>query len=461
MNDRLLSLYHSLPPWLRSLAASLRGYHLRRWRYGADSERLAQEALERESWSAEKWERWREDRLAFILHRAATQVPFYREEWAKRRRSGDRASWEYLENWPLLAKESVRRNPRAFLAEDCDWRRMFHERTSGTTGKPLDLWWSRETARAWYALFEARARRWHGVSRFEPWAILGGQAVVPAHARRPPFWVWNAPMNQLYLSANHISGANASSYLRAMERYGVTHLVAYSSSAALLAREITKQGLQAKGIKTVITNAEPLLESQREEMRQGFGCEARETYGLAEIAAAASECAEGGLHLWPEAGWIETLSDDEDVPAPAGAAGRLICAGLLNADMPLIRYVSGDRLRQADKNASCPCGRQLPLIAGLEGRANDMLIARDGRSVYWLNPVFYGLPVSEAQIVQKSLDQIYVRYVPAAGFAPATEKTIADRLRARMGEVEVKLEQAQEIPRSHNGKFQAVVCEIR
>jgi phenylacetate-coenzyme A ligase PaaK-like adenylate-forming protein len=103
----------------------------------------------------------------------------------------------------------------------------------------------------------------------------------------------------------------------------------------------------------------------------------------------------------------------------------------------------------------------LPLIAGIEGRTNDMLITRDGRRVYWLNPVFYGLPVSEAQIVQKSLDLIHVCYVPAEGFDQTSARTIADRMRDRMGEVEVRLEQAREIPRNRNGKFQAVICEIR
>src|SRR5262249_34880573 len=149
MNDRLLSLYHSLPPWMRSLAASLRGRQLRRWRYGADAEQLVDEALVREHWSVERLRKWQEERLAFILHRAATKVPFYREHWARRRIRGDRSSWGYLENWSLLEKESVRRDPHAFLAEDCDRRRMIHERTSGTTGKPLDLWLRSQTARAW------------------------------------------------------------------------------------------------------------------------------------------------------------------------------------------------------------------------------------------------------------------------------------------------------------------------
>src|SRR5262249_60933709 len=98
MSDKLLSLYHSLPPWMRSLAASLRGLQLRHWRYGADAEQLVDEALERDHWSVEKLRKWQEERLAFILHRAATKAPFYREHWAKRRARGDKSSWERLEN---------------------------------------------------------------------------------------------------------------------------------------------------------------------------------------------------------------------------------------------------------------------------------------------------------------------------------------------------------------------------
>src|SRR5713101_7275778 len=175
MSDTLLRLYHRLPAPMRSVAASLRGLYLRSWRYGPETEQMVEEALDREYWSSEQWKVWQEERLAYVLHRAATQVSYYREQWSIRRRRGDRASWEYLENWPILEKEPLRENPTAFVVDDCNAHRMFHEHTSGTTGKPLDLWWSRETVPAWYALFEARCRHWYGISRQDRWAILGGQ----------------------------------------------------------------------------------------------------------------------------------------------------------------------------------------------------------------------------------------------------------------------------------------------
>src|SRR5215831_15047683 len=98
----LLEMYHRLPPPLRSMAASFRGLYLHFWRYGPDSERLIEEALARESWSPERWKGWQKAQLAFVLHRAATRVPYYRDQWTKRRHRGDHTSWEYLENWPIL-----------------------------------------------------------------------------------------------------------------------------------------------------------------------------------------------------------------------------------------------------------------------------------------------------------------------------------------------------------------------
>ena len=251
MNDQLLWLYHRLPGPARSIAATLRGLYLRSWRYGPETERLVAEAVEREHWSPERWRLWREKRLAYVLDRAATQVPFYRDHWAALRRSGDQSSWELLENWPVLQKESVRANARAFLADDRRGHTLFHEHTSGTSGTPLDLWWSRATVRAWYALFEARWRRWYGVSRRDRWAILGGQLVTAATQRKPPFWVWNAGLRQLYMSAYHLAPDLVPHYCDALRRYRIRYLFGYPSALYGLALGARKpdgvRGIEADG----------------------------------------------------------------------------------------------------------------------------------------------------------------------------------------------------------------------
>lgn len=462
MNRVLLRAYHALPPAARNAAASLEGWRLRAWRYGPETESLVAEVLERDAWPTALWRSYREDRLGRLLHRAATRVPFYRSYWEARRRRGDRSSWERLENWPLLTKDRLRAGPREFLADDVDPRRMYRERTTGTTGLPLDVWWSRETVRAWFAIYEARIRRWNGVARTDRWAILGGQPVAPPNAGRPPYWTWNAPMRQLYLSANHVSPSTASAFFEEIDRRRPTHLIGYPSSLAYLAREGKRLSLsRPESVRAIVTNAEPLLPWQRAAIAEGLGPAVRETYGMAEIAAAGSACAEGVLHEWPEVGWTEVWKDGEDRPADPGETGRLVCTGLVNRDMPLVRYETGDRARAPRAAGPCRCGRRLPVFSAIEGRSNDLLIAPDGRRVFWVNPVFYGLPIREAQVVQEALDTVRIRVAPAPGFGVRERRTIEERLRSRLGDVGVVFEELEAIPRGPGGKFRAVVCRVR
>ncbi len=458
MGDRLISLYHGLPAPVRSLAATLRGFYLRRWRYGPESERLIAEALERDFWRPDQWQKWIDERLAFILHRAATKVPYYRELWARRRRAGDSSSFELLENWPILEKEELRRSPRAFIADDCNPRRMFHEQSSGTTGKPIHVWRSRRTVAELYAIADARSDRWHGIKPGTRWARLGGQLVTSVHQRHPPFWVWNAAMNQLYMSTFHLAPDLIPHYLDALRRYRIAYLAGYPSSLVPLAQQVLALGRDDLTMLAVIANAEPLHREQRDLLERAFHCPVLETYGMAETVVFGSECPARRLHQWPEVGVLEVWSDRG--PAGSGVTGEFIGTGLLNRDMPLIRYRVGDRGRLAPPGSSCACGRTLPVIEAIEGRSTDLVLTRDGRSVFWLNPVFYGLPVRQSQIVQESLDRITVRVAPAQGFGEPTRRAIYDRMQARLGDMAIELHLMDEIPRTSNGKLQAIVSKL-
>ncbi len=449
MNRHLLSVYHRLPYMARCAAAGLFGMYLNRWRYDYKTDRLVQDALEREHWTADQWKTWQEERLAEILHRAVTQVPYYREQWAERRRRGDRCSWDILENWPILEKEDLRRNPSQFLAADCAPRLMFVEHTSGTTGTPLVLWRSRETVRKWYALLEARTRIWYEITREDRWAIVGGRQVVPVGQQKPPFWVWNPALKQLYLSAFHVAPKHSESYLDALSHYKVTFIHGYTASIASLAADALRMGRRIP-LRVAVANAEPVTDAQRSVIEEAFQCPVRETYGMAEIVAAASECEAGHLHDWPETGLVEVID-----------GGELIATGLMNADMPLIRYRSGDRKTAPTAGATCGCGRKLPLFGTVEGRLDDILYMRDGRQIGRMDPVFKAaLPMRESQIIQESIDRLRVRYVPADGFAAGSEDEIARCIRDFIGPVEIVLEKMDAIPREANGKFRAVICRI-
>lgn len=455
---RLLQLYHRMPSFLRAAVASARGLQLQRYRYGPNLETSIAEALARETWDAASWKAWTEKHLRRLLVRAATRVPYYREQWARRRREGDTASWEELANWPILPKRALKADQQSFLADDRNPSRMDTIHTSGTTGTPLTMRASRESVRGWYTLIEARTRRWYGVTKDDRWAMIGGQLVTPYRQTRPPFWVWNAGMNQLYLSSYHLSPERASAYLDALRKYRIVHILGYASSLYSLAQFALEQGLAAVPMKAAVSNAEPLLAYQREPIQALFQCPVYDLYGMCERVCAASECPQGRMHLWPEVGHVEVVTDQADVPVPDGEVGRLICTGLLNTDMPLIRYALGDCGALEPGDRSCACGRTLPMIKRIEGRIDDVLVTPDGRRIGRLDPVFKGdLPIREAQIIQEDRSRIRVRLVPSEGFSEATAGSVLDRIRDRVGDMALEIEIVDEIPRDARGKFRAVI----
>ena len=458
---KALEIYHLLPPFARHLAASARGFQLHQWRYGRETDGLATEARQRETWDSKRWQEWQQARLSRVLKHASEAVPGYREEWLRRRTAGDSRSPLVLQDWPILSKEKLRSNPRAFVAADVPLKRLQVEHTSGTTGTPLQLWHSRATARQWYALMEARWRGWYGVSRRDRWGILGGQLVTPARQEKPPFWVWNAGLKQLYLSSYHLSAETCASYLKALREYRVVYLWGYASSLFSLALFAREQRLDLPQLKVIVSNAESLHERKREVIATVFGCPVRDTYGMSEMVAAAGECEHGRLHLWPEAGVVEVFADEQDEPVPFGTVGRLICTGLINEDMPLIRYELGDRGSLADPAEPCPCGRTLPVLRSIEGREDDVIMTADHRRIGRLDPVFkVDFPIHEAQVIQETLTSLRVKVVPDEHYTAACGDQIIAGLRERVGEMSITVECVDHISRGENGKFQAVISLI-
>lgn len=447
------ALYHRAPYPARVAAASARGLILRRRRYDRTTDRLADDALARDRWSPAQWAAWQGRELERLLDGAREHAPAYRDLPAL-------PSDGSLASLPILTKERLRADPTSFVRRDA--RDLVAEHSSGTTGTPLTLRISRRDYRRWYALAEARWRRWYGVDRRDRWAIVGGQQVVAPSTTEPPYWVWNAALRQLYLSSYHVSERTARHYVDAIDRHRIVHLLGYPSSIHALAEACRRHGIRPRPLRVVIANAEPVLDHQRAAISEVFGCPVRETYGMAEYVAAASACEHDRLHLWPDAGVVEVLAFDRDEPVPAGTTGRLVCTGLVNTNMPLVRYEVGDAGRLAPTDDPCPCGRTLPVLDSVEGRCDDLVRTVDGRLIGRLDPVFKeDLPIRGAQIVQEELDRFRVLVVPEPGaYGPEAGHTIAGRLRDRVGDVRVDIEVVAELPTGPNGKFKAVVSHV-
>lgn len=456
-----VAVYHALPYPAKVAAASLWGAYLSSIRYGWDTDADVEAALARESWSPDQWRAWQEDQLARVLHHAAKHVEYYREQWAERRRHGDRSSVEHIKNWPVLHKEDIRSSPDAFIADNYSKRFLVRDHTSGSSGVPLSLWIDIQGLRAWYALFEARWRRWYGLSRHDRWGMLGGKLIAPFTRSQPPYWVWNAGMHQLYLSTFHISPKFVPAYVESMRRHKLVYLLGYASSLYDVARFVVDQGLEPPTLRAVLSNAEALYPHQRETITAAFGCRVFDTYGQAEFVCASSECLAGHMHMWPEVGVAEVLCDDSDEPVPAGMAGRLVSTGLLNHAMPLVRYEIGDRVSFANSEAPCSCGCRLPTMGRVEGRTEDVIITPDGRCVEPDTVFQSDLRIHEAQIIQETAELIRICIVPAAGYNKKTAETLISRMKDRVGNMAIVVDEVPDIPRTQAGKRKVIVSKLK
>jgi len=454
-------IYYKLPYSLKTLALSVWGYYLRYTRYSSETERLVEETLERDRWSTQQWTTWREERLAYILQHAATSVPYYRDLWQRRRKQGDRSSWELLENWPKLDKAVVRENPRQFISDRSAGKRLYIDHTGGTTGKPTLIYQSRKVSRQWFALHEARVRKWNGLSYKDKWGIFGGQKIIPLEQKKPPFWVWNRGLNQVYFSIFHISQRSARDYVEALWRYMPEHLIVYPSALYVLSKFITQEKLKLPQLKAITSNSEILTSTYRDAIEKAFACPVRDTYGMAELLAAASECSEGTMHYWPETGYMEIYDPRKKLISSTEDAGLFCLTGLVNEDMPLIRYVNGDIGQLPNWDTACGCGKTLPIMGKVKGRSNDLILTADGRELYILDSLYNGLPILEAQLIQVEFNKFEVNVIPGEGYSHhLVEKEINTRLAQYLGRIELNYHEVDEIKRDTNGKFKAFISYI-
>jgi phenylacetate-CoA ligase len=262
----------------------------------------------------------------------------------------------------------------------------------------------------------------------------------------------------LYMSSYHLAPQYLSHYVRVLRDFRADYIEGYPSSVYAIAQYILESNLAPIPFKACFTTAETLFDFQRQAIGQAFGCKTFNQYGCGEMAVFAAECECGNMHLSPEIGIVDVV-DDDNQPVESGQVGHLICTSLINEVQPFIRYRIGDL--GSLQPGGCPCGRPLPLLGRIEGRADDVLITRDGRRIGRLDPVFkISRGILEAQIVQDDYENFRVRIVPGVHYTDADGQDIVESLSLRLGKATICIELVPQIERTRAGKFKAVLSNL-
>jgi phenylacetate-CoA ligase len=140
--------------------------------------------------------------------------------------------------------------------------------------------------------------------------------------------------------------------------------------------------LEARGAalrpRIVFSQGEVLPAATRTQIERVFGVSPADLYGLTEVGYVAWQCERRGpLHVNAEVYVVEVLHEHR--PAVEGELGRVVITDLRGRTMPLLRYDTGDLAVAAE--GPCECGRPLPLLGRMEGRADGALVRSDGEIV--------------------------------------------------------------------------------
>lgn len=438
------------------------GYGWKKKRYGGNFEQEYQAVKKRETFSKQEWAAYENIQLRKILLHAFKQVPFYQERF-----KGNGLTEEILANIstaslsqiPITLKEDVRKfGTTTMMANIREKDGSFHA-SSGSTGTPVQICYSAEMQRRFFALAEARIKNWAGVGKNNSRGMIGGRRVVTDGEGKPPFYRYNYFEKQVYFSAYHISPANIMDYFEAFKKYQIDYMIGYAMSNYILARMFKEAGIVPPPLKAVLTSSEKLTPEMRKVMGEVYQCKVFDAWSGMEYCGLISECEHGSLHISPDCGLIEVL-DDNLQPVKSGAIGNVYCTGFLNYDQPLIRYKIGDQIILSDKQ--CSCGRQMQVVEEIVGRIEDIVYGKDGREMVRFHGIFVGLKtVKIAQVIQNSLEAITIKIVPDIKLDEEEKKTIVTRVHSQLGNVEVIIEEVTDIPKTNNGKIKAVISTVK
>jgi len=398
-------------------------------------------------------------RLKQTVKNAWDNVPLHRKRMKQTRITpADIRSLDDLAKLPFTLKSDLRDHyPFGMFARPMDEVVRVHA-SSGTTGKPTVVGYSRNDIATWAELMArtmacAGARPGDVIHNAYGYGLFTGG--LGAHYGGERLGATVVP----------ISGGNTERQIVLMQDFGARVLCATPSYALSIAEVAEKQGIDLRRSKLEIGifGAEPWSEAMRKELDQRLGIKAVDIYGLSEIMGpgVAAECVEerDGLHGWEDHFLFEVIDPDTGKDVPEGEAGELVITTLTKEALPMLRYRTRDITRVTSER--CACGRTHMRIRRITGRNDDMLIIR-GVNVYpsQVEAALVGLPdvAPHYQLVVErkgAMDHLTVEVEIAPALAatatayPLVAGQVKHHIKSMIGvTADVIVKQPGEIPRS-------------
>lgn len=315
-------------------------------------------------------------RLQETVNRVYEKVAPYREKMDKIGiKPSDIKSLKDLSKLPFVTKQDLRDNyPFGLFAVPKKDLVRIHA-SSGTTGKPTVVGYTRNDLKMWTEC----------VTRI---ACMGGASSEDVAQICFGYGMFTGALGLHYGLENlgttivPSSTGNSEKQIMYMKDFGTTLLVAtpsYALRLAEVAREMGIDPVRELNLKIGLVGSEMLTDAMRSEMHKYWGDQMLVTsnYGMSELMGpgVSGECEYmDGLHINEDYFIPEIINPETGEVLPEGEKGELVITCIKKEGLPLIRYRTKDVTRL--NYAPCKCGRTFCRMENLSGRSDDMLKVR-------------------------------------------------------------------------------------
>ena len=314
-----------------------------------------------------------------------------------------------------------------------------------------ELFWSAMTI---------RDHLWHGRDFSQRLSVI--RATIQAYARLAS---WGPPVSRLFAtgpSQRIPITASVEQQLRWLRQFQPESVLIYPATLDAIARQCDQQRVALPGLRHIRTIGETLPAALRALATEVLGATVEDVYSSQEMGVIAVECPSSGLyHVMGEAVIVEIL-DEDDRPCLDGEVGRVVVTALHNFATPLIRYDIGD---YAEVGGPCSCGRGLPTLRRILGRARNLIVMPDGTR-HWPLVGFSRFreiaPIRQYQFIQHDRERIEVNLVSDAPLSPTQEAELRAIIQGALGHpfAVAFTYFADRIPRGPGGKFEEFICKV-
>jgi phenylacetate-CoA ligase len=324
-----------------------------------------------------------QEQLEFANHglrrtarRLSARSPFYARRFAAADGEPGNLDIAALRAIPVTTKRDLIERPADFLCDDT--QRYLSTRTTGTTGRPAEVW----------------------LSRYEVdlWAALGALASIIRDELRPTD-VYQLNVSSRAIAATHLAAATCRLARTGCRLVGilppddtvdslcegeVTLMLTYPSYLAELVTTARRRGLEPGDFKLrrITVGGEVLSPSLAEAACRTFGvARIDDTFSMTEVIPVSGRtCTQDHLHIDLNTGHVELLDLVTGEPAEPGALGTLVITPYFpyRDCMPVFRYDTRDIVRCLPAEQLTCENSAVPATSQVLGKAGSLITLGTG-----------------------------------------------------------------------------------